>query len=138
METTTRSTITLFFSIVNTINHAFSPVMNKSLSAMFVKICSTGGDLLCLSPLLKCTSPCCVNIHSLVSTNFHQVSVNMSGCNFFSAWRNSITYLCSIGSPMSDAVLSVCSSSAICHTATKCNRILVGRFSPYCHHLLLT
>ena len=31
---------------------------------------------------------------------------------------------------MSDAILSDCPSSAICHTAAKCNRILVGKVQP--------
>ena len=34
---------------------------------------------------------------------------------------------------MSDAVLSDCPSSAICHTATTHNGILVGRFNLYCN-----
>jgi len=33
----------LFFNIVTTISYAFSPVMNKSLHAMLVKICASGG-----------------------------------------------------------------------------------------------
>ena len=34
---------------------------------------------------------------------------------------------------MTYAILSGCPSAVICCTATKCNRILVGRFSLYCH-----
>jgi hypothetical protein len=33
-----------YHSTVTTIGHAFSPVMNKSLHAAFVKICTNGGD----------------------------------------------------------------------------------------------
>jgi len=36
----------IFFSTVNTISYAFSPAMNKSLHAMLIKICTSGGDLL--------------------------------------------------------------------------------------------
>ena len=47
---------------------------------------------------------------------------------------------CFISFSTSDATLSDCHSAAICHTATKCNGIMVGRFSLYCHttniHLL--
>ena len=34
---------------------------------------------------------------------------------------------------LSDTIWSDCPSAAICHRATKCNRILVGMFSFYCH-----
>ena len=34
---------------------------------------------------------------------------------------------------MSDASLSECPSTAICHTATTCNQILVGRSNLHCH-----
>ena len=40
---------------------------------------------------------------------------------------------CFISTSMSDAILSDCPSAAIRHTATKCNRILLGRFKLYCH-----
>jgi len=57
----------------------------------------------------------------------------MSVDGIFSAWRNSVTPLCSVHTSMSDAIVSDCPSVAICHTATACNRIMVGRFSLYCH-----
>jgi len=47
----------------------------------------------------------------------------------FSTQRNSMTHLCFICASMSDAILSDCPSAAICPTATKCNGILVGRYS---------
>ena len=56
----------------------------------------------------------------------------MSVGAFFSAWRNSVTHLCFILTSMSDAILSDCPSAAICHTATECNGILVGRFKLCC------
>jgi len=43
-----------------------------------------------------------------------------------------ITHLYFIHALMSDTVLSDCPSAALCHTATTCNGILVGRFSLYC------
>ena len=46
-------------------------------------------------------------------------------------WRNSVAHLCFIHTSMSDTTLSDCPSSAICHTATKCYRILAGKF--YCY-----
>ena len=45
---------TLFINTVTTTSCAFSPAMNKSLHAVLVKICPTGGDS--LLPLLKCTT----------------------------------------------------------------------------------
>jgi len=95
METTTKHTVTLparansqlqtpFFSIVTTISYAFSPVMNKDLHAMLIKICTTGGDPLSLSSLMKqimhYPSPHCSHIHSWVSI---KVSVNVN-----SVWRS--------------------------------------------------
>jgi len=65
--------------------------------------------------------------------NVQQASVNANGCHFFSEWRNSITLFCFIHTSMSDTILSDCPSAATCHTATICNRILVGRFNLNCH-----
>ena len=48
---------TVFIHIVTTISCAFSPAMNKSLRAMLVTICTSKGDPLLLSPLLKLTTP---------------------------------------------------------------------------------
>jgi len=52
---------------------------------------------------------------------------------FFPAWRNSVTHFPSICTSTSNAILLDCLSAAICHTATTCNGILVGKFNLYCH-----
>ena len=52
--------------------------------------------------------------------------------DFFSVWRNSVPHLCFICTSMSDAILTVCPSAAICLTETTWNGILVGRFNLYC------
>ena len=70
---------------------------------------------------------------TVVSVNVHQTSMNGIGCNFFSAWMNSITHFCFIRTSMSDAILSDCSSADICRTTTKFNGILAGRFNLYRH-----
>lgn len=57
-----------------------------------------------MHPLL----PHCTHVRCLVSTNVCQVSVNVSGCNFFIAWRNSILYLCFIHTSVSNISLSDC------------------------------
>ena len=76
--------------------------------------------------------PHCAHIHCLISIKVQRALTNASECHF-SALRNSVTQLCILHTFVSDAILSVCPSAAICHTATKCNGILVGRFSLYCH-----
>ena len=72
------------------------------------------------------------DIHCLVSINVQQALMNVS-CYSFSTWRNSMPHFCFICTSMSDTTLSHCPSAAICHTATKCNGILVRRFNLYCH-----
>ena len=146
METTTdtKTTITLldisyktlFFHIITTISYTFSPVMNKNLHAVLVKICTSRGDPLSLSALLKCTTLClhCAHIHCLSLHTFSKRQWMSRGASF-SAWRNSVTHLCFICTSISDTILSDFPSAAICHTAVKCNGILVGRFSLYCHNI---
>ena len=77
------------------------------------------------------------HIHCFVSKNTQQATVNVNGCQF-SAWRNSVWYLCFICTSISHTIESVCPSAAICHTATKSNGILVRRFNPYCHTANIT
>ena len=55
----------LFFNVVTMASYAFSPVMNKSLHAVLIKICSRGDPLL-LSPLLKYTTHCSALLTSTV------------------------------------------------------------------------
>ena len=78
--------------------------------------------------------PHCAHIHCLVSIKV-QSPANGDKCQwvpFFSAWRNSVPPLCFIHTSKSDSILIDCSFAAICHTATKCNGILAGRFNLYC------
>ena len=66
----------------------------------------------------------------------HKGSASVNECqwvSFFSAWRNSLIYLCFIHTSVSDTTLSDCPSAAVCSTATECNGILVRRFSLYFH-----
>ena len=48
-----------------------------------------------------------------------------------------MTRFCFIHASMSDAILSACRSAAICHTAAKCNGMLVGRFNFYCRTAIM-
>jgi hypothetical protein len=43
----------------------------------------------------------------------------MSTSAIFSAWRNSMTHLCFVGTSMSDAIFPHCSTSDVCRRATK-------------------
>uniref|UniRef100_A0A8C2TLL4 Uncharacterized protein n=1 Tax=Coturnix japonica TaxID=93934 RepID=A0A8C2TLL4_COTJA len=83
--------------------------------------------------LLKCATHHLNSIYCLVSINIHQAPMTVNGCHFFSTWRNSVPLLCFILTSTSDTILSGCPSAAICHTATTCNGIVVGRFS-LCWH----
>ena len=87
-----------------------------------------------LSPLLKCTTYCLTVLTSTVwSPETFSKHQWMSMGAISSAWRNSITHLCFIHNSMSDAILSDCSSVAVCHTAAKCNATLERRFNLCCH-----
>ena len=125
----------IFFSnIVTTINFVFLPVMNKSLHATLVKICTSRGDPLLLSPLLKNTIHCLTVLTSSVWSPKCSASIHeCQWVSFFSAWRNSVTHLFSVCTSMSHADVSDCPSAAICHTAMKCSRILVGTYNLCCH-----
>jgi len=77
------------------------------------------------------TSPCS---HPLYDVQHLAIVSEHQWVPFFSpTWRNSMTHLCFTHSSMSDAIFSDCPSAAIFPTATKCNGILVWRFSLYCH-----
>ena len=60
------------------ISCAFSPVMNKTLHAMFVKICTSRGDH-CATAETHHPPPHCAHIHCLVDINVQQASMNISG-----------------------------------------------------------
>jgi len=59
--------------------------------------------------------------------------MDANGCHFLCINKFTDTSFLFIHTSMSDAILSDCSSAAICHTAIKYNWIVVGRFRPYCH-----
>jgi len=125
---------TLFFNTITTISYVFSPVMNKSLNAMLVTICTSRGDPRFLSPLLKRTTHHqTVPTSTVWSLSILSESQWMSRRATFSAWRNSVPPLCFIPTSMSDTTVSDCPSAAICHTATTRNGMLVGRFDFYFH-----
>ena len=75
--------------------------------------------------------PHCAHIHCLVSRNIQKASVIVTMDAVFSTWRNSVPHLCFIHTSTSDTILPDCPSAAICHIATKCNGILVGRDNLY-------
>ena len=128
----TKNTVTLFFNIVTTVSCAFLLAMNKSLCAMIIKICLSGGDPSSVAiAVMQHLLPPCALIHCWVSINIQQVSMNVTAWKF-SAW-SAVTHLCFIRSSLSDTDVSECPSAAIWHTAIRRNGILVGRYNHYCH-----
>ena len=80
---------TLFLNTVTISSYAFSPAMNMSLHAALIKTCTSEGHLVfhsCYNSVvakMHHPSTSLSHIHCLVSRNIQQVSVNVSGCNFF-------------------------------------------------------
>ena len=89
--------------------------MHEPSKMLFISWCHSCAwpSRMWLLPLLVHTiHHLCAHIHCLVSFGIQQVSVNVSGCYFFSAWRNSVTPLCFMCISVSDAILSDCASAA--------------------------
>ena len=77
------------------------------------------------------STPHGAHVHCLVFKNIQQMSMNVSKCLlffFFLQGGNSIPAFIFMCTSMSDLP-----SAAIQHMVTKCNGILAGRFSLYCH-----
>ena len=75
------------------------------------------------------TPPHCAHPHCLVSINVQQASVNVSGWHSFHMEELSYT-------PLLHTYFCIRHHSVrlpLCHTAAKCNQILVGRFNLHCH-----
>ena len=96
IPTDTKSTITLFdransqpqttfiFNIFTSISSAFSPLMNKSLHAALIKICTAIWNMACLSFTVTTAEMhhlplCCAQSHHLVSINVQQASMSATG-----------------------------------------------------------
>ena len=79
--------------------------------------------------------PHCTCIHCLVSINVQQVLMNIRGCSFsfFCMEEFNDTPVLRMHFHVRYDGRSDCPSAAVCHTATKCNGILVGWFNFYCH-----
>ena len=123
----------IFISIHSLLIHALiswcvSCAWQFQMCLIFLVTVDTAGTHLSL--------PHCAHIHCWVSINVQQVSMDVSGCYFFCMEKFNSTPLLHMHFH-SDAILSDCSSAAISHTATKCNGILVGRFSLYCHTTIM-
>ena len=79
---------TLVFNIVTTINYAFSPVMNKTLHTMLVKICMAVQNAACFShPCHHCwNTPPTASLCSYPQFDLHiiqQMWMNVNGCHLF-------------------------------------------------------
>lgn len=126
---------TLFFNIATTISCVFSSA---------IPTCHTfknlHGHWKCSLSFMSLSLPLKWSTHHLTvftSTGWSPETFSkywqMSMCSIFSTCRNSLLHLCFIHTSVSDAILSNCSTAAICHTATTCNKISVGKFHLYCH-----
>ena len=145
METTTdrKSTVTLCdradsqpqdvtLQIVTASSYSFLPAMNKSLHAALIKTCTIRGDHCCCRHCWNTPPTASLCSHPLLFPQKYSASINeMSVGAIFSAQRNSVPHWCFMCVFMSYAILSYCPSAAICLMATKCKRILVGRFTFY-------
>ena len=115
--------------------------MNKSLHTVLPKNQPNKKTSAWLSWNMACLShhSChCRNTPPTVSlcslSGLYKCSVSVNECQwvaFLSEKRNSVTHICFICTSM--FILSCCPSAAISRTATKRNRILVGRFNLYRH-----
>ena len=126
---------TPFLSVVITISYAFSPAMNKNLQTVLEKICKLVWKMACFCVALATSEkhhpqPHCAHIRCLVSLNTQQASMNVSAILSMEELNSTSLLLIHF---MSDAILSDCSSAAICHTATKCNEILLGCLNLHCN-----
>lgn len=126
---------TLFFYTVTITCYTFSPAMNKSLHATLVNICTSGGDPVLLSSLLKCITHCLAVLTSTTESPsmFSKHQWMSISAIFFCMEEFSDT-------PLFHALFYVRHHSvrlplfaAICHTAKKCNGISSESFYLYCH-----
>ena len=102
---------------------------HQSLHAVLLTICNSRCGPIVTTAEAHHPLPHHDHVHSVVSRNIQHASMNASGRHFFLT----VTHLCFISTSTLGAILSDCPSAAICHTASKYNRILVGRFSLYWH-----
>jgi len=133
----TMSTVTLFGSAISHLQNADfkqSPALAMHFHQPWTRACMPSSWKSALVEVTPChchhcqkTPPHCAHTNGLVSIMFSKrwwMSIFLHG---------GIPHLCFSCTPMSDAVLSDCPSAAICRTTTTCNRILLGRFSLFCH-----
>jgi len=121
--------------------HCFSPQpppsamhFHQPWTRHVCKICTSRGDSPLLSPWLHRTTNHSLCWYPLFGPHKH--SAGVSECQwvpFFQHGRIQWHAYFFILAFTSDAFLSDCPSTAICLTATKCNRILLGRFSLCCY-----
>jgi len=139
METTidTKNTVililscrTLFFAIVISISYRFSPTMNKDLHNVLTTIYMAMLNMACLSHHCHCWWNALLSASLCLHPLFglHKISATTDKCQWVEFFPHG-----GIQWHTSDTILSDCPSVAICHKATNCIRILVGRFNLYWH-----
>ena len=154
METTTdtKSTVTLFCRpnsqlqsiIFQHSHHCLLICVDELIEVLFI---ARYDSCACLSRILLvfCIAVFTAEMHHpptrcahalcLVSMNFQQASVSVSGCYFFCMEEFSDTPL--LHTHFWYVILSDCPSAAICNIATTWNGIPVRRFNLYCHTTII-
>jgi len=121
----------IFFQLI----HADEPT--QTLFILWYDSCAWPSEcaLSFTSLLLKRNAPPTASLCSHPLFGLHKHSASVDECQWVPLFvqRNSMTHLWTKCTLTSDRILSNCPSAAICHTATKCNGIPVGRFNLYCH-----
>jgi len=107
--------------------------IDELIKTLFISLCdSCVWNVMSLPPLLATlTSSLC--LHPLFCLQKHSASINECQWVPFFKFRRIQSHTCFIWTSMSDINLSDCPPAATCLVARKCNEILVGMFSLYCH-----
>ena len=141
METTTdaKSTVTLIQQILSnrtlfvaTISYAFSPVMSKSLHALLEKSAPAEVNY-CCHHCWNATPTASLSSYPLFGLHKHSASICECWWVQFFPYRSSSALLHLHFYVKCHFVRLLLSLSVICLMATKCNGILLRRFSLYCH-----
>ena len=128
---------TLFFNIVITISYAILPVKSRRQHAVLVTICTLGGDPLfhsCYDGVVGKMLSELTNFTVLISTVWSSSTCNKHWWMSLGAvFPNGGIQFHPFASYTFQCQMQFCQTAVICCTATKCNGILLRRFSLYCH-----
>ena len=144
MHTTKEHNNTIWQSKFSTTRHYFStwwpPLACIFTTAEQEPTCCTQKSLTAVVTHRLCchcwNTPPTTSLCSHPLFGLHKSSASVNKCQwvpFISTWRHPMPHLYFICTSMSDTILSDCPSSTICHMATKCNGVFLGRFNLHSH-----